>query len=315
MMNFPILILCFNRPQLLETLVEYLIGLGATNFYVSIDGPRLENDIEKQEEMLAYLGNLKERVNNLNVIHHYTNLGCKVGVLAGIDWFFEEVAEGIILEDDCIPEVAFFQFIQENEHRVSKESKIGMITAHNPLVASNHGQPTVSRYSLITGWFTKSEVWEQVRNNFFKIDFPLKRNFKGEPQSLSEMIFWWAAATRARIGTYDTWDSCFSIQMWKHGFGCLVPPKNMVLNIGFGKEATHTTDPNGSIFLSSEQTQNPPNIDFDKLLKTKYFRITPNHAFKPLIRVFFELISTPKKINEDMKIRYSLEHSRAGKVN
>ncbi len=312
--NFPILILTFNRPQLLEKLVEHLIRLGASNLYVSIDGPRNEGDVEKQQEILTYLESLKLRVDRLEFIHHYTNLGCKVGVVAGIDWFFHEVQTGIILEDDCIPEDAFFQFVQDNLNKISTHSKAGMITAHNPLIDIKHSESVISRYSLITGWCTKAEVWKEIRNDFFQIDFPSKRNKNGNSQSLSEMIFWWAAATRARIGTYDTWDSCFSIQMWKHGKGCLIPPRNMVSNIGFGEEATHTKDPNGSIFLNTEESRFPSNRSFDNLLKTEYFRISPVHTYRPLFRVLFELIFTPKKINEEMKIRHSLEHSRKGKV-
>jgi len=41
------------------------------------------------------------------------NLGCKYAVSGAIDWFFENVEQGIILEDDCLPDPSFFRFCQE----------------------------------------------------------------------------------------------------------------------------------------------------------------------------------------------------------
>ena len=36
-----------------------------------------------------------------------SNKGCKYAVSSAIDWFFDNETEGIILEDDCIPNIEF----------------------------------------------------------------------------------------------------------------------------------------------------------------------------------------------------------------
>ena len=36
------------------------------------------------------------------------NQSCRLGVSRAITWFFEQVEEGIILEDDCLPHPDFF---------------------------------------------------------------------------------------------------------------------------------------------------------------------------------------------------------------
>ena len=38
------------------------------------------------------------------------NLGCREAVSSAISWFFENVEEGIILEDDCLPDISFFYY-------------------------------------------------------------------------------------------------------------------------------------------------------------------------------------------------------------
>ena len=49
-------------------------------------------------------------------VHHLfsdKNLGCRLGVTRAINWFFENVDEGIILEDDCIPHLISFLIVPD----------------------------------------------------------------------------------------------------------------------------------------------------------------------------------------------------------
>jgi len=289
-MKYPILILCYNRIDLLKTCIENLISLGQTDLYVSIDGPRNGSDFQKQEVMLEYLAATSSELGHIEIITKPKNLGCKLGVISGIDWFLTLVDSGVILEDDCIPDAGFFEFLDNHESKVQANSKIGMITAHNPFKFTESEIPFVTRYSFVTGWYTTQKIWENIRSGMFSLDLPVRRNNRDSKQSISEMIFWWAAATRAKLGFYDTWDSCFSLQMWKRGYMCLVPPRNLISNIGFGPGATHTTDEAATIFIENFENLVVNQDNFDKLLKSSYFKISQEHAIRPLIRVGFEML-------------------------
>ena len=59
------------------------------------------------------------------------NLGCRKGVTAGIDWFFSNEEMGIILEDDCIPSLSFFQFCDQMLLEYQFNEKVFMISGHN----------------------------------------------------------------------------------------------------------------------------------------------------------------------------------------
>jgi hypothetical protein len=126
----------------------------------------------------------------------------------------------------------------------------------------------------------------------FLLDQPVRRNNRNSTQTISEMIFWWSAATRAKLGFYDTWDSSFSLQMWKRGYKCLVPPQNLISNIGFGPNATHTTDETATIFIKDSEDQSITQDNFDIVLKNDYFKISRRHAIGPLFRVGFEIVLT-----------------------
>ena len=105
---------------------------------------------------------------------------------------------------------------------------------------------------------------------------------------MSEAIFWWAAYARARIGIHDTWDSLFYRAFSTKGFQGLVPGRNLIQNVGFGENATHTTDPHGSILLKNgpELAENI-NVagQLDSIIATSYFKITKRHAITPFVKV------------------------------
>ena len=48
--DLPILVLAFNRPDLLKEQLEFLKGLSCTNVYISLDGPR---DAQPEETLLV----------------------------------------------------------------------------------------------------------------------------------------------------------------------------------------------------------------------------------------------------------------------
>ena len=56
-----------------------------------------------------------------NIAHK--NLGCQVAVSNGISWFFEQVEFGIILEDDCIVDKEFFDFVLLNKYHFENSDK------------------------------------------------------------------------------------------------------------------------------------------------------------------------------------------------
>lgn len=60
----------------------------------------------------------------------------------------------------------------------------------------------------------------------------------------SDVIWHWSRLfDDVRSGTVDTWDVQWCYTAWKERWQSLLPRYNLVSNIGFGVDATHTTDP------------------------------------------------------------------------
>ena len=113
MFKTPILLIVFNRPDLTQRVFEAIRRMQPTQLYVAADGPR--KNIAKDEENCNKCLEVIQQVDwpcAVNILKQPENLGCGRAVSKGITWFFNHVDQGIILEDDCIPENGFFHFCE-----------------------------------------------------------------------------------------------------------------------------------------------------------------------------------------------------------
>jgi hypothetical protein len=172
------------------------------------------------------------------------NLGCKNRVASGIDWVFEQVPEAIILEDDCIPHPTFFRFCEELLERYRDDERIAMISGDNFQFGQKRGDASYyfSRYTHIWGWASwrrawkhydrKAGIWPQFRDGGF-----LRVLVKDH----DEYAHWCKVFDGVHKGEIDTWDYQWVLTSWSQGQISVIPNTNLISNIGFGVDATHTT--------------------------------------------------------------------------
>jgi len=159
----PLLFLVFNRPEPTARVFERIRAMRPATLYVSADGPRAGRDGEYDA-----CRKVREIVKNVDwdcdtkYLFHDSNLGCKKGVSTGITWFFENEAEGIVLEDDCLPDPSFFQFCSELLTRYRDDGRIGLIAGTNYLGESEcEDDYFFSRHCPIWGWASWRRAWSR----------------------------------------------------------------------------------------------------------------------------------------------------------
>ncbi len=295
MSNIPVLVTGYNRPFLLQELFSHLLQIGIKKIYVSLDGPKNEQDFELCEQ--AYnIVNVNRKNFELKILRRDYNLGCCLGVVSALDWFFSEEDFGAIIEDDCIPSPSFFQFLSTALQNPVQEplSQPKIFSAHNPFDYNFSGQ--LSNLVLIHGWATYSHVWKKIRENYFKLKLPSRVNSFGEKRKVQQSLYWWSNSTRAKLGLVDTWDGILNDQVWRLGLKTLIPKSNMVKNLGFGFSATHTTDQNQSNHVQlSHELLDRGNLDY--LLNTFYFKIKRRHIVTALIRISIDIFRFKNRRN------------------
>jgi hypothetical protein len=185
---------------------------------------------------------------------HYSevNLGCGVRPFTGLSWVFEQVDRCIILEDDCLPDVSFFRFCDELLERYVDDERVVAVSGDNFFPGGRPGRGSYygSIYPFMWGWATWRRVWSRVD---FKLSaWPALRGTAWLPDRLADPRaagYWSARFDFACDGRQrDIWDIAWVFACWRAGGMTLHPRVNLVQNIGFGEDSTHTNQ--GGHFLS-----------------------------------------------------------------
>jgi hypothetical protein len=178
------------------------------------------------------------------------NLGCKRRVSSGLDWVFEQVEEAIILEDDCLPHPDFFPFCGEMLGRFRDDERVAMVCGANFL----HGRIPISdsyyfgHYGHIWGWATWRRAWRDY--DVLMKAWPDFRSTSWLRELLHDKYaarHWSVAFDRTYRGQMDTWDYQWLFAWWIRHRLAVVPSTNLISNIGFGEQATHTKGPTPTV--------------------------------------------------------------------
>ena len=243
-LNTPVALIIFNRPDTTARVFKEIAKARPPKLLIIADGPRetRPGEAERCEQARAIIRLVDWECEVLTNFSE-TNLGCKMRVASGIDWIFEQVEEAIILEDDCLPEQSFFRFCEEMLVKYRDNERVGMVSGGNLQFGHNRGISSYyfSRYTHIWGWASWRRAWQHYDREItqwpaFRDEGWLDMMFRTE----GERDYWRHSFNAVHDGTLDTWDCSWTFTSLIHGMLQVVPNVNLISNIGFGPDATHT---------------------------------------------------------------------------
>ncbi len=245
-MQTPVALIIFNRPELTQRVFTEIAKARPSKLFVIADGPRPERAGEA--ERCAAARSVIERVDwDCEVFKNYSdvNLGCGRRPATGISWVFEQVAEAIILEDDCVPHPTFFPFCEELLERYRHDERVMCISGINP-ESSFRAIPLSYRFSrlnLCWGWASWRRAWRHfdmtlrrwgtLRGTSWLADILEDQRVVGAYKRVFDRAF-------TQQGEVDFWDYQWTFACWAQQGLSIVPSTALIANIGFGEEATHT---------------------------------------------------------------------------
>jgi hypothetical protein len=249
-LDVPVLLITFRRPEPTAEVVGALRAARPSRLFVAGDGPRAGRP-DDAEGVAATRDVIAREVDwpvELRTRFHEHNLGCRRGVVDAIDWFLSEVEEGIVLEDDCVPHPDFFGFCAELLERYRDDERVWSIAGSNAAAVPLAGDASYGfvRTPQVWGWATWRRAWAR-----YDRDLAAWARVRGTPEVerlLPDPIERSAdVAVFDRMldeGEPDTWDyQWFASLVVAEGL-CVLPRTNLVANVGFGPDATHTVRAN-----------------------------------------------------------------------
>ena len=244
MLETPVLFLIFNRPELTQQSFEKIKQQKPKKLYIAADGPRHHIPSDKERCALP-----KKIVDDgidwpceVKTLYRENNLGCGKAVSEAITWFFTLEEQGIILEDDCLPDNSFFKFCSSLLTKYAAEREVMMITGCSFQNDSlDNFSYYFSNYIHVWGWATWKRAWDLYD---FKIEgfnaSEANRKLKKKFRLKRERKIWLQNTAHAIAGTINTWDYQWMYTIWANTGVSIVPWKNLISNVGYGSDATHT---------------------------------------------------------------------------
>lgn len=244
-LNTPILIVAFNRPEKVQQVFNRVREVQPKQLFLSVDGARPHKD--KEVEKVKAVHEIIKQVDwdcEVKTLFRTDNLGCRMGVSGGIDWFFEQVEYGIILEDDCVPDVSFFYFCEALLERYKDDERIMQISGSNLIPDTFEQYDTsyvFSNFALIWGWATWRRAWQKrdVHLKYFP-EFVEKNHIKRLINNKTGQQYMLDKFNDTYQKINDSWAYAWFCNILHYDGLTILPTKNLIQNIGVDEEATHT---------------------------------------------------------------------------
>jgi hypothetical protein len=244
MFDIPIVFVIFNRPDTTAISFAQIRRLRPLRLFIVADGPRA--DRLGEADQVARTRDVAMAVDwpcQVTSIFADENMGCGRRVSTGISAAMESVDRLIVLEDDCIADASFFSYSAEMLTRYADDQRVMAVSGNNHQLGRRHSAASYyfSKYPHCWGWATWRRAWKH-----FDLRVPAWPAFRDAGglaaicDSDAEQEYWTEIFDKVHAGRSKSWAFPWVLACWmQHGLTVL-PEVNLVSNIGFGDDATHT---------------------------------------------------------------------------
>lgn len=237
----------FRRPETTRRVFDAVRHARPSRLYISADGPR--RDRPDDPDLCAQVRQVVERVDwpcHVVRTYHEVNVGLRRNMTTAVSAFLAEEGEGVILEDDTVPSQTFFEYCDALLERHRHNERVGVVSGYNPAILRPfHAERYYfSDTPMIWGWATWERAWSNHETTFANWDGSSKLFPDSVVRARGASERWIENLSDIASGRLSTvWSYPFIYHCWANQLLSTIPGRTLVVNVGFGKDATHT---NGS---------------------------------------------------------------------
>lgn len=245
--NTPILLITFNRLETTKQVFNKIRDQKPKKLYLASDGPRSDrkNEDIKVEKVRTFLSTNIDWDCEVKTLFQEKNFGCNYGPHNAITWFFEHEEQGIILEDDCLPSTSFFSYCETLLEHYQNDLRIFTVGGYNSLGKTTSNDSYIfTKLPMIWGWATWRDCWNLNLRTITMFEEIYRNPLINEiscDSAVNRIIKENAKLTKDNKA--DAWDYIWTLTCYINNALSVVPTKNLIENIGFGPDSTHTNSP------------------------------------------------------------------------
>ena len=281
----PILIICYNRSQYIREQVKQIKKVKPVKIFIACDGPKNEEDVVKVNNVRNLYLDLIDWDCEIQTNFRDENLGCYKGVKGALEWFYSINERGIIIEDDIIPTTDFFFFMEVMLDYYKNDKNIFCVSGCN-LGYDSKDIIFGSKIMNMWGWATWSDRFSEVDFSISSWQYVQNKKLYLYKRLRSDLFdydhnwinYWIDIFNRAvNNENFSTWDYQLIYNQLVKEKLAIFPGVNLIKNLGFEQDATHTTAENHvaknlPVYELNWPIEIPKEIKVDKNFYNKYLK-------------------------------------------
>jgi hypothetical protein len=233
----PVLLIGFNRPELLEMRVKELLQNKVTILSISIDGNELIRN--EMELSLSKIEKMCENKCRLTTKLHSKNLGLAKHITSEITRMLGIYPEIIVLEDDIEIGNNFLTNMNNGLRTLREKNNIGIVSGFSPITEKvklpMSNQWRTSPYFNCWGWVCTREVWQYYVLDLsdHNINQGLEKSRTWNRLNKWQQYLWLSRFIKIQRTPYHTWDIQFQYMCFKYEMLNISPLFSITNNAGF----------------------------------------------------------------------------------
>ena len=234
----PVLYITFARPEYARQSFDAIKKAKPTKLYVYSNKARSEkpDEVIRNEEVRKFVEEIDWEC-DLHTWFRDEYVDVWTSIPGAINWIYENEDRAIVIEEDAVCSLAFFDFCQKMLNKYEKDQRIWSIGGCNNTKRRVRHQYDYyfSHYSFITGWASWRDRW-------LKLDFQHIRAREILEADVMKATFctpreqrMYTRFLKQGMKHYETnknWDGIFNFTCRAEGAMTIVPAYHLVKNVG-----------------------------------------------------------------------------------
>jgi len=275
----PIVLFVYKRPKHTKKLIHILNKISTNKIYIIADG--YKNSLDKPDVIKTR--NLINKIKTKKIVKIFfnRNVGLRKNAELGLNKVFKFEKKAIILEDDTLPDLSFFNYCDVLLKKYQKNKKISMICGSNfkeVITKKYKNDYFFSKYPFFWGWATWYDRWNTFDNKMSKWkQYKSSTKFKKKFSKKKEFKHW-----NERFNFHynfphkGTWDFPFMMKHFFYNKISIVPKINLIKNIGYDDPTSINPKKTSNLMTSSLKfpLKHPNNFisnEYDFFCSTRLF--------------------------------------------
>jgi|688.fasta_scaffold33043_7 hypothetical protein len=244
--NVVVLLLGFNRPELVEKRINELAKMRICHLYISIDGGS-KSSLRDIKNIISNARKQFLRLETFEILLHKNNLGITQHITVAMEKTFEKFEYTIVVEDDIVLSENFYINMLHGFKTQKFHNLKGIVSAFSPLELSKFNSKKnkwrTTPYVPIWGWGCSSDIWQQYTPILPKgsLENTLSASNTWQDLNQNQKKIWLNRFRAIQLNPRITWDIQLQFHSFLNDYQNLAPVSRFIDNEGFfDSRAAHT---------------------------------------------------------------------------